>query len=190
MPTAPARKSSAQKTAAPKKVASKPATKTAVKKAAPKKATARKAAVAKDKKKEFSINIKYEDKSAGQPELVVIFEAIKKMMEPYHGKRSLVLHADKPSQANLVSHKPVVIDGRPRNELWFVSALVQKGYVGFYYMPIYAQAEMRKLFSEAFVKSLKGKACFHITRNTPEMMADIKKAIKLGYEAYQQRGWI
>lgn len=165
------------------------ATKTPAKKAAPKKAAPKKAAPKKTTESK-SINLKYTDKSAGQPELVEIFENIKKMMEPYNKKRSLVLHADKPSQAVLVSHKAVEIEGRKRDELWFVAALVQKGYVGFYYMPVYAHNDLKKEFSEAFVKALKGKACFHIKKNTPEMMADIKKAIKLGYQAYIDKGFI
>lgn len=172
MPTAT--KKSAAKKAAVKKT---PAKKTAPKKAAP----------AKEKP---SIHIKYEDKSAGQPELVAIFEQIKKMMEPYHGKRSLVLHTDKPSAANLVSHKAVVIEGRPRKELWVVSALVQKGYVGFYSMPFYSNSDIGKQFSEDFLKTLKGKSCYHIKQNTKQMMADIKKAIRIGYDEYVKRGWI
>jgi hypothetical protein len=179
------------KTAVPK--AAKSATKkAATKKATPAKAVAKKARTrsAAGKKKEPTINIKYADKSAGQPELLEIFEAIKKMMLPYDKKRHMVLHAATGGQANLVSHKPVEIDGRKRNELWFVSALVQKGYVGFYYTPVYMQGELKKHFSEDFVKSLKGKACFHIKKNDPVIMADIRKAIKVGYEAFIERGWI
>lgn len=165
-----------------------------VKKAAPKKAAAKKVAkkaVVKPavKKEEKTISIKYADKSAGQPELAILFEVIKKMILPYEGKSGLVLHAATGGQLNLVSHKPVMIDGRERKEMWFVSVLVQKGYVGFYYMPISIK-EMQNNFSPAFMKCLKGKACFHIKNTDPVIMADIKKAIKLGYEAYVKRGWI
>lgn len=173
------------------------AAKAAVKKTATKKAPAKKVTVKKatpksaiKEKKEPTINIKYADKSAGQPELLEIFEAIKKMMQPYDKKRNLVLHTQTGGQANLVSHKPVEIAGRKRNELWFVSALVQKGYVGFYYTPVYMQGELKKHFSEDFIKSLKGKACFHIKKNDPVIMADIKKAIRVGYETFIERGWI
>jgi hypothetical protein len=160
-------------------------------KVAPKKTVAKKTVLkAYDKKKEKTISIKYADKSAGQPELVKVFEAIKKMILPYEGKSGLKLHAATGGQLNLVSHKPVVIAGRPRQELWFVSVLVQKGYVGFYYMPISIGDEMRKQFSPEFMKCLKGKACFHIKNTDPVIMNDIKKAIKVGYDAYKDRGWI
>ena len=138
-------------------------------------------------KKEATIRIKYADKSAGQPEPVVIFDNIKKMMEPYDKKRSLVLHS-KPSQAVLVSHKPIVVDGRKRDELWFVAALVQKGYVGFYYVPMYMREDLKKYFSPALLKCLKGKSCFHIKKNDPVLMAEIKKLIREGYEGYIERG--
>lgn len=172
---------------APKKIAPK---KAAVKKAAPKKDVAKTAKASKpEKKKEPTISIKYSDKSAGQPELVVIFENIKKMMEPYDKKRSLVLH-HKPSQAILVSHKPIVIEGKERSELWFVATLVQKGYVGFYYVPMYMRSDMKKYFSPELLKCLKGKSCFHIKKNDPALMVEMKKLIKEGYEGYVERGYL
>ncbi len=158
------------------------------KRSAPKKAATKTAKAAKpEKKKEPTISIKYSDKSAGQPELVVIFDNIKKILEPYDKKRSLVLH-NKPSQTILVSHKRVTIEGKERNELWFVAALVQKGYVGFYYVPVYMREDMKKYFSPELLKCLKGKSCFHIKKNDPAMMAEIKKLIKEGYEGYIERG--
>lgn len=160
--------------------------KTAAKKAAPKKIAKTTTAP----KKEIPLQIKYEDKSAGQPEMVEIFYHIEQMLKRYDKKRSLVLHNDKPSQAHLVSHKPVEIDGKKRNELWFASALVQKGYVGFYYSPRYVDGDLKKHFSDAFVKCLKGGGCFYIKKNDPALMADIKKAIKIGYEACIEKKWI
>jgi hypothetical protein len=141
-------------------------------------------------KKEMPLQIKYEDKSAGQPEMVEIFYYIEQMLKRYDKKRSLVFHNDKPSQAHLVSHKPVEIDGKKRNELWFASALVQKGYVGFYYSPRYVDGGLEKHFSDAFVKCLKGNGCFYIKKNDPALMAEIEKAIKLGYEGCVKKGWI
>lgn len=175
------------KKAAPKKAAPK---KTSPQKVLVKKAVKKAAKAAKPKKEERTISIKYADKSAGQPELVVIFNAIKKMAATYHGKGEMIMHADTGGQFNLVSHKPVVIAGRDRKELWFISALVQKGYVGFYYMPINSGGDMRSQFSPEFMKCLKGKCCFHIKKNDPVIMKDIEKAFKVGYEGYKKLGWI
>ena len=162
----------------------------ALKKAAPGKVAKKVAKVTKSAKKEASINIKYADKSAGQPDLVVIFEAIKQMANPYQNKGTLKMHIGTGGQFNLVSHKEVVIAGRKRSEIWFISALVQKGYVGFYYMPIYMNDPMKQMFSPQFIKCLKGKACFHIKKNDPVIMQEIGKAIRIGYDSYVKRGWV
>ncbi len=57
--------------------------------------------------------IKYADKSAGQPELIPIFEAIRDMFLPYQ-KGQLKLRGGENGQVLLVSEKKVVIDGRKK----------------------------------------------------------------------------
>lgn len=177
-------KATASKTAT-KKVIKKTATKTAVKKTATK-APAKKAAPEKKKKE---IKIKYSDKSAGQPELVPIFDNIKKMLLTYQ-KGSLELVGGYGGMMCLVSQKPAVIHGRQRDEVWFAGILVQKGYVGFYYMPVYANPDMKKVFKPELLKCLKGKSCFHIKKNDPVIMGQIKESLKIGYEMYKERGWL
>lgn len=141
-------------------------------------------------KKERTISVKYADKSAGQPELVKIFTAIQRMMIPYDQKGSLVFHAATGGQAHLVSHKTIEIEGRKRKEMWLVSVMIQKGYVAFHYLPVYMNPSMEKLFSPAFIECLKGKACFHIRKMDPAILAEVEKAIQIGYEAYQKKGWV
>src|ERR1700730_16605205 len=125
--------------------------------------------------------IKYADKSAGQPELVLIFEAIKKLLMPYE-KGTIKLYGGKGGQITLVSEKKVEIGGKKRDEIWFAAALIQKGYVGFYFMPVYGKPEMKKVLKPELLKCLKGKACFHIKKNDAVILEQIKDALKIGYE--------
>jgi len=90
----------------------------------------------------------------------------------------------------MVSEIPVEIAGRKRDELWFAGIIVQKGYVGFYYMPVYAEPEMKKIFKPELLKCLKGKSCFHIKKYDKEIFSQIKSALKVGYDAYLEKGWI
>ncbi len=168
-----------------KKVVKKAATKTTVKKSAVK--TPVKKAAPQKKKKEFTI--KYSDKSAGQPELVPIFENIRQMLLTYQ-KGSLELVGGYGGMMCLVSQKPAIIYGRQRDEVWFAGILVQKGYVGFYYMPVYANPDMKKVFKPELLKCLKGKSCFHIKKNDPVIMEQIKESLKIGYKMYKERGWL
>lgn len=160
--------------------------KKAVKKATKKVAPVKKAKPEKVKKEP---TIKYADKSAGQPEMAAIFEAIKKMMLPYE-KGNLKMIGGTGGMLCLVSQKPVVIDGRKKDELWFAAILVQKGYVGFYYMPVYTAPDMKKVFKPELLKCLKGKSCFHIKKQDPVIMTQIKESLKIGYAMYKERGWI
>jgi len=158
--------------------------KVAVKKAAPKKKKVEsKTPVSKE------TGMRYQDKSAGQEHLLPIFEEIKTLLLPYV-KGSIKLRGGTGGEMVIVSEKPVEIAGRKRDELWFAGIIVQKGYVGFYYMPVYAEPEMKKIFKPELLKCLKGKSCFHIKEYNKEIFSQIKSALKTGYEAYLEKGWI
>lgn len=133
--------------------------------------------------------IKYSDKSAGQPEMVVIFDRIKAMMKPYV-KGTIKERGEKPGIYNLVSEKHIETAGRQFDEIYFASIIVQKGYVGFYYMPVYSQDGVKPKLKPELLKCLKGKACFHIKNNDPVIMSQIQEALELGYDGYKKRGWV
>jgi len=135
------------------------------------------------------IKIKYSDKSSGQPQLIPIFEEIRKLLAPYE-KGTMKLFGGFDGKVGLVSKKPVEILGRKREELWFASALVQKGYIGFYYMPVYMNATVKKQIKPELLKCLKGKACFYIKKFDKDIFSQIKEALAIGYKEWQQRGWV
>jgi len=135
------------------------------------------------------IRIKYSDKSLGQPQLLPIFDEVKKMLAAYE-KGTLKLLGGSEGKVGLVSKKPVEILGRTRDELWFASALVQKGYVGFYYMPVYMDPSIKKLIKPELLKCLKGKACFHIRQFDKGIFQQVNEALEIGYKKWHQRGWI
>jgi hypothetical protein len=133
--------------------------------------------------------IKYADKSAGQPELVPIFAELKKIIAPY-AKGHLIVRGDQPGQYHLWSDKTIEVAGRKRDDVYFAGLLVQKGYVGFYFMPVYANPSLVKQLHPDLVKCLKGKSCFHIKKNDPALIQHVKDALKKGYEEYKKRGWV
>lgn len=147
------------------------------------------AAKAKPEKAKKEPTIKYADKSGGQPQLVPIFESIKQMMLPYE-KKKLKMIGGHGGMLCLISQKTVVIEGRKKDEVWFAGILVQKGYVGFYYMPVYAAPDIKKVFKPELLKCLKGKSCFHIKKEDPVIMDQIKESLKIGYEMFKERGWV
>ena len=90
----------------------------------------------------------------------------------------------------LWSEKEAVINGRPRSEVFFAGLIVQKSYVGFYYMPVYAEPERKELFGPELLGLLKGKSCFHVKRLDDTLLRQIREALAAGRRLYVERGWI
>jgi hypothetical protein len=132
--------------------------------------------------------MKYQDKSPGQPQLIPIFEQIKKLISAYV-KPPMVERGDK-GQYSVWNDKKIEVHGREREDVLFAGAVVQKGYVGFYFMPVYADPSLKSKLHPQLAKCLKGKSCFHIKKGDPETMEQVKEALKAGYDNYKKKGWI
>jgi len=91
---------------------------------------------------------------------------------------------------DLWSFKDLVIEGRKRKEVFFSGVIVQKDYVGFYFMPVYAEPQMKVLFKSELLRLLKGKTCFHVKTLDDELTAQIRQALADGFEIYKKRGWV
>lgn len=91
---------------------------------------------------------------------------------------------------NLVTAKEAVIAGRKRDNLYFASVIEQKGYVGFYFMPIYCCPALRKSIPPELLKLLEGKSCFHVKALTPALKEQVRTAVKLGFDGYVKNGWV
>ena len=158
-------------------------TKAPVKKAAPKKAVAKKAS-----NKNEALGYKYEDKSAGQDDLVVIFDHLKKIIMPF--AKGTIKIKESNGGISLVSDMPVVIDGRKKDEVHFAAVLIQKGYVGFYFMPVYLNDDAGNIIAPELMKTLKGKTCFHIKKDDKVLYKHITEALQKGHAAFKASGWI
>jgi len=93
-------------------------------------------------------------------------------------------------QYHLWSVKNIEIAGRKRKEVYFAGVIIQKGYVGFYYMPAYADGGIKKVFAPELLRLLKGKSCFHIKELSPMLVRQIQQALRLGFRQYKSRGWV
>ena len=90
----------------------------------------------------------------------------------------------------LESKKEVEIAGRKFPEVCFAAVIEQKGYVGFYYMPIYMNPKLAKDISPRLMKLLKGKSCFHIKTLDADLLRDIKSALDLAAKHFKKSGWV
>ena len=116
------------------------------------------------------------------------FDQLKRLLEPY-GK-TLVNKSSNPANYELYSIKKIEAMGKERNEMFFAGLMPKKGYIGFYFMPIYTHpAEFTNVPAE-LKKCLKGKSCFHIKKSDPVVASQVEQLLRKGYEVYKKEGWI
>jgi hypothetical protein len=117
-----------------------------------------------------------------------IFRRLKALLEPYEKK--LTKRSDFEGRYELWSEKALVVAGRPRREIQFAALIIQSAYVGFYFMPVYAQASLAEVFKPELLKLLKGKSCFRIKALDAGLERAVAAALKKGFALYKKRGWV
>jgi hypothetical protein len=90
--------------------------------------------------------------------------------------------------------KPVVVapnayGGKPY-PVAMASLILQIGYVGFYFMPVYMEPGMKKKLAPELAGLLKGKSCFYVKAMTPGLRDGIREALELGKDCFRARGWV
>jgi hypothetical protein len=132
--------------------------------------------------------IKYTDKSKGQPALVVLFQDIKETLRPF-AQGNFKINADKPGYFEIYYKKEVEILGKSHPELLFVSLLIQKGYLGFYFFPIYIDQRLKDKIPPPLLSCLKGKTCFHLKKKDPLLLIQLEQVLQWGVDFYNSKGW-
>ena len=87
------------------------------------------------------------------PDLLPLFAELKDVLAPY--ARHFTVRRDEPGYYDLWSEREIMVEGRKRTEVFFAGLIIQKSYVGFYFMPVYADAEIKQLFAPALLALLK-----------------------------------
>jgi len=120
--------------------------------------------------------------------LELIFRQLREKVAVYSPPFDIRINDER--RYELWSEKELVIDGRKRKEVFFASLIIQKDYVGFYFMPVYSEPEITKVFAPELVKLLKGKSCFHIKKLDEQLLKQIESALEIGFQLYRERGWV
>ena len=123
-----------------------------------------------------------------QEHLVEIFQRLKGILEEYEDPLKPKFDLD--SKYDLWSFKDLEIAGRKRKEVNFASLIIHSKHVGFYFMPIYSDTDLKDVFDPELLATLKGKSCFHIKTLNDQLEEQIRNALNIGFELYKKRGWI
>lgn len=122
-----------------------------------------------------------------EAELIQLFQDTKALLDPYAAHFSVRI--DRPHRYELWSEKPIEIADSKRKEVFFASLILQSNYVGFYFMPVYADQNLAQVFSRALLATKRGKSCFHLKQSDPSLLEGMKEALRIGFKLYQDRNW-
>ena len=108
------------------------------------------------------------------------FAALRAILEP-HAKR-LTVTVDEPGHFELAS--PTMTDriGRP---LFCAAVQINKNYVSYHLMPVYANPALRNSLSPALRKRLQGKSCFNFTTVEPGQLKELAAVTKKGIAGFK-----
>lgn len=126
--------------------------------------------------------------AAPAPDLPALFAELKAILAEF--SPPLVVTKDAPGSFELSTPNPVVINGKRRPNLFFAAVTIQGSFVGFYYMPVYTDAEAAALFSPRLLKMRKGKSCFHVKGMDDELESQIRAVLREGIDLYREKGWL
>ncbi|WP_316814865.1 hypothetical protein [Pedobacter nyackensis] len=122
-------------------------------------------------------------------DFIEIFQTIRAVLQPY-AALGFNNRVNSETTYDLWSDKDVVIEGRRRHEVYFAAVMIRKGHVGFYYMPVYAEPDIKAVFDPVLLKLLKGKSCFHVKKLDDVLLGHIESALAEGYRLYKEKGWV
>jgi hypothetical protein len=108
------------------------------------------------------------------------FAALRAILAP-HAKR-LTVTVDEPGHFELAS--PTMTDrvGRP---LFCAAVQINKNYVSYHLMPVYANPALRNSLSPALRKRMQGKACFNFTTVEPGQLKELAAITKQGLAGFK-----
>jgi len=108
------------------------------------------------------------------------FAVLRAILEPY--SKRLTVTVDEPGHFEIAS--PTMTDrvGRP---LFCAAVQINKNYVSYHLMPVYANPALRNSLSPALRKRMQGKACFNFTTVEPGQLKELAAITKQGIAGFK-----
>src|SRR5664279_1155536 len=100
------------------------------------------------------------------PDLLPLYDELKAIVAPYADRFTAI--EPEPGHYELWSAREVSFGGRKPQKPYFVGFVIQKSFVGFYFMLLYMEPDIATRLGPDLLATLKGKTCFRIKKLTPE----------------------
>lgn len=126
------------------------------------------------------------------PALVPLFNKLKDILSKYSNHFDVL---ESEGAYHLIYKGEVKFDKYVRDEVYFASLMIQKNFVGFYFVPQYSTENGPEYYAgEKMLNLLKGKSCYNITQNAFDnnsevLVFELKEMLDKGLNNYKERGW-
>ena len=117
---------------------------------------------------------------ATRAELAVVFAALRKILARHAG--SFTVAADSDDRYSLAGGW----SAKRKRHIPAGWVEIQKNYVSYHLMPVYARPALKKKMSSDLGKRMQGKACFNFTRVDPKLFAELDRLTKTGFEDFRK----
>jgi hypothetical protein len=122
-------------------------------------------------------------KPAGNEDFAATFAILRKILKKYEPE--LVVQHDRKDNYYLNTSK--FHNKRP---VMFGAAIINKNYVSFHLMPVYAAPALLEGLSDDLKKRMQGKACFNFKAIEPEMAKELATLTERGFRGFKKAGWV
>jgi hypothetical protein len=117
-------------------------------------------------------------------EFAAVFQDLRAILAEYEPKLKVV--HDKPDNYYL----DTFTIGTNKKPIMFGGVRINKNYVSYYLMAVYAQTGLLDGMSPALRKQMQGKACFNFKTRDPALFQELKAITKSGYRAWKKMEWV
>jgi hypothetical protein len=116
-----------------------------------------------------------------------VFTALKCVLSEFNG--FFTVRKDSSTEFELWSVKEFSVGKRRKKDIFFAALILQKNYVGLYFMPVYTHPSLRDDLGKDLLSNMSGKSCFHFTKADKRVLNQVRSALKKGLSLYQKLGW-
>src|SRR5262245_49954497 len=113
-------------------------------------------------------------------ELTVVFTALREIMARHAG--SFTVAADTGDRYSLSGGW----SAKRKRHIPAGWVEIQKDYVSYHLMPVYASPALRKKMSAELGKRMQGKACFNFNRVDAKLFAELDRLTEAGFEGFRK----
>ncbi len=91
---------------------------------------------------------------------------------------------------HLYGKKKVSILGLPERQTYVAGIIMQKHFVGFYFMPMYSHPKEVPIKNELLKRAKKGKSCLNISTLDKAALKELALLLVKGIALYRKIGWV